>query len=96
MTAKVSLDFEMLKPKIANSVKETLASENRTPEGEKAIPCDVFVPTQQLEADEDEPGAAYATVVYATYVPNERRHVVRVKFKYDKAGKFQRNTMTYV
>jgi hypothetical protein len=70
--------------------------ENRTPEGEKSIPCDVHVPVQQIEADEDEPGSAYATVVYLTHTPKEQRHMVRIKFKHDKKGKFHRDTMTYV
>lgn len=89
-------EFEALKSKIVQSVKETLGAEVRTPEGEKSTPCDVHVPYEHLQPDDDEPSAATAVVVYVTYHPVEKRHIVKVKFNYDKSGKFQRNTMSYV
>jgi hypothetical protein len=96
MTIKADLDFECLKPAIGKSLQDELIEENKTPEGETAVECSVLVPRQQIVADADEVGTAYATVIYITYTPNKREHVVRVKFKYDKQGKFKKGTMTYV
>jgi hypothetical protein len=89
-------DFELLKSKIARSLKEILTTEVRTPEGEKVTPCDVHVPYNHIEADDEEADTATALIIYATYCPVEKRHSVRIKFKYDKYGKFQRDTMIYV
>lgn len=89
--------FDLLKPKIAKSIRETLASEVRTPDGEKTTPCDVYVSEGLLESDDTDESSAYATVVYVTYCPNERRHAVKIKFNYDKkSGKFLRDTLSYV
>lgn len=92
----VTDDFESLRLKIAKSMRDTLSAEVRTPDGEKVTPCDVYVADQLIEAIADEPEAAYATITYVTYCPNERRHSVRVKFNYTKQGKFKRDTMSYV
>jgi len=89
-------EFEALKPKIAQSLKETLYAEVRTPDGEKVTPCDVHVSYDHLQSDDEAPLTATAVVVYVTYHPAEKRHMVKVKFNYDNSGKFQRNTMTYV
>lgn len=94
--SNLSSEFEQLKSKIARSMKEVLTNEVRTPEGERTVACDIHIPYHHLLPDDDEAGAAQATVTYVTHTPTEKRHTVYVKFKYDKSGKFQRNTMTYV
>lgn len=88
-------NFDLLKPKIARSLRETLSTEVRTPDGERTTPCDVYVPENMIEAD-DEELSAYATVIYVTYCPKERKHAVKIKFNYDEKGKFIRDTLDYV
>jgi hypothetical protein len=92
----VTDDFEALRPKIAKSMRDTLSAEVRTPDGEKVTPCDVYVADQLIEEVDGEADAAYATITYVAYCPNERRHSVRVKFNYTKQGKFKRESMSYV
>lgn len=92
----INKTFEGLKSKIARSLKDVLSQEVRTPEGEKHTPCDVFVSYNQLINSEDEDNTAFAVVGYAVNWVKEKRHSVRVKFRYDDTGKFIRSTMEYV
>jgi hypothetical protein len=89
-------EFESLKSKIAKSLKETLFKESATPPGERHVDHDVHVTYHQVLEVEDEPMTASAVVTYVVAYPKEKRHTVRIKFNYDKAGKFLRNTMLYV
>jgi hypothetical protein len=88
--------FEDLKSKIAKSLKETLHRDAAAPAGERHVDYDVHVPYHQLIADDSEDMAARAVVTYVVDCPSEKKHTVRIKFNYDKSGKFLKNTMTYV
>ena len=96
MTTAPESEFELIKPKLARSLKEVLTAEARTPEGERTLPCDVYISLPQLVYCDDEPMTATAAVTYVTYSPKERKHTAHIKFKYVKTGKFLRETMTYV
>jgi hypothetical protein len=88
-------DLLQLKTKIANSMRKILAEESAPPEGEKPISYSVHIPHSKI-LPTGEPNTATASVTYVTVCPTEKKHTVNVKFKYDKAGKFIRSSMTYV
>jgi len=88
-------DLDTLKIKIANSLRKILADESVAPSGEKPVNYDVHVPHSKI-LPTGEPHTATAAVTYITTCPTEKRHTVNVRFKYDKAGKFIRSSMTYV
>jgi hypothetical protein len=87
--------FELIKSKLARSLKETLTREASTPQDEKNTTCEVHIPYHQIKPDEDEPDTAQATVTYVVLCPEEKKHTVRIKFRYDKNGKFVKDSMTY-
>lgn len=91
-----TFNLDELKSKIARSLKNTLTSDAVAPAGEKHVNFEVHVPYHQVKLDEDEPSTATATVTYVVQCPKEKRHTVYIKFKYDKSGKFLKNTMQYV
>lgn len=96
MESKQLKDFELLKSKLARSLKEILTRDAMPPAGERPVDYDVHVPYHQLSADEDAPNTAEAAVVYVVRTPEEKRHSVRIRFQYDKSGKFLKDTMAYV
>jgi len=87
---------EELKSKLVRSLKTTLAYEAIPPTGEKPVDFELHVPYHQIKLDPDEPNTASAVVTYVVRCPTEKKHTVFIKFKYDKAGKFLRETMKYV
>lgn len=87
---------EELKSKLVRSLKTTLANEAIPPTGEKPVDFELHVPYHQVKLDPDEANTATAVVTYVVRCPSEKKHTVYVKFKYDKAGKFMRETMEYV
>jgi hypothetical protein len=91
-------EFELIKSKLARSIKDILTKESATPPGEKNTPCEVHIPYHHIKPvdDADSPDTAQATVTYVVSCPMEKKHTVRIKFKYDKNGKFLRNSMIYV
>ena len=83
--------FEDIKSRLARSLKETLRDDCDPP------PDEIHIPYHKILADEDgEENTATATVTYIVFCPKEKRHTVYIKFKYDRAGKFLKDTMTYV
>lgn len=96
MNSVVYKQFETIKSKLARSMKEILTKEAVMPSGESPVRCDVTIPYPQLDADPEDEGYAQATVIYVTYCPTEKKHVVRIKFQYDKTGKFLKDTVVYV
>lgn len=96
MESKQLKDFELLKSKLARSLKETLTKDAAPPAGERAVDYEVHVPYHQLQADDDEDNTAEASVVYVVRTPQEKRHMVRIRFQYDKTGKFLKDTLAYV
>jgi hypothetical protein len=88
--------FEDIKSKIARSVKTTLSNEAIPPSGEKPVDFELHVPFSQVKLDDEEDETARASVTYVVRCPTEKKHTVHIKFKYDKSGKFLRNTMVYV
>ena len=96
MAIHVENELELLREKIASSIRETLSSEVRTPEGEKVTPCDVYVPEALIEEDDSEENCAQAAITYVSYAPEAKRHTVYIRFKYSDDGKFLRESMTYV
>ena len=95
MTFVLNNEFELIKSKLARSLKDILTKDAATPEGERHVDCEVHVPYHQLLA-EDEPMTAKASVTYVVHGSTEKKHTVRIKFNYDKSGKFLKNSMTYV
>lgn len=95
MTFETSKAFNEIKSKLAKSIKDTLTRDAAAPEGERPVDCEVHVPYHQL-TPEDEPMTARALVTYVVHGPTEKKHTVRIEFNYDKAGKFLKNSMTYV
>lgn len=95
-TSMFNQGFEDVKSRLARSIKDVLTRESTLPPEERAMPFELHVPYQQLQADDDDPGYARARVTYVVNCPTEKKHTVYIKFKYDKAGRFLRNTMTYV
>jgi len=91
-------EFEALKSKLARSLKEAMSQESATPEGEKHTHCEVHIPYHQIKPvdDSEEDNTAQATITYVVNCPTEKKHTVRIKFKYDKSGKFLKNSMSYV
>lgn len=89
-------NFEELKSKLARSLKTTLAYEAIPPVGEKPVDFELHVPYHQVKLDPDESNTATAVVTYVVRCPSEKKHTVYIKFKYDKTGKFMRETMEYV
>lgn len=96
MESKQSKDFELLKSKLARSLKEALVRDSLAPAGERPVDFDIHVPYHQLTVDEEVPSTAEAVAVYVVRCPAEKRHSVRIRFQYDKSGKFLKDTMTYV
>ena len=82
--------FDVLKPRIARSMKEVLYNENTPP------PDELIIPYNQIKEDEDEEGVATARVIYVTYCPGKKVHTVNIRFRYNKYGTFLRTTMTYL
>jgi hypothetical protein len=89
-------NFEELKSKLARSLKNTLTQEAVPPAGEKPVNFELHVPYHQIKLDPDEADTASAIVTYIVRCPSEKKHTVYIKFKYDKSGKFLRETMEYV
>jgi hypothetical protein len=96
MTFVHNSEFDAIKSKLARSLKDTLTKDAATPEGERPVDCEVHVPYHQLAADDTEPLTASALVTYVVHGATEKKHTVRIKFNYDKSGKFLKNSMTYV
>ncbi len=96
MQIPVNLNFDSLKSKLARSLKDTLTREATHPEGERPIECEVHVPYHHLRPSVDEVDVAHAEVTYIVNCPAEKKHRVRIKFNYDKFGRFLRNTLQYV
>jgi hypothetical protein len=94
MTTTPDTEFELVRNKVTRALKEHMVAEARTPEGERTLPCDVYV--SQVKPSDEEELTAEAVVTYVTYAPKEKQHSTRIKFKYDKSGKFQKNTISYV
>jgi hypothetical protein len=82
--------FEDIKSKLARSLKETLYNECDPP------PDELHVPYNLLTPDEDEPDTARASVTYIVNCAGVKKHSVDIQFKYDKTGRFLRETMRYV
>lgn len=89
-------NFEELKSKLARSLKATLSYEAIPPTGEKPVDFEVHIPYHQVKLEPEESNTASAVVTYVVRCPTEKKHTVFIKFKYDKAGKFLRETMEYV
>lgn len=87
--------LDQLKNKIAKSLCKILYEESAALDKEKQITCNVYAPHDKILFT-GEPSTATATVTYITVCPTEKKHTVNIKFKYDKAGKFIRSSMTYV
>jgi hypothetical protein len=85
-----SKNFEDIKSKLARSLKETLYNECSPP------PNELHIPYGSVVEDKEEPYTALAVVTYIVRCPGEKKHTVHIKFKYDKEGKFLRDTMEYV
>ena len=96
MTENIYKQFETIKSKLARSIKEILTKDAAPPAGERPVDYDVAVPYNQIAVDDDETEYAKATVIYTVLCPGEKKHVVRIKFKYEKTGKFLKDTMLYV
>jgi hypothetical protein len=82
--------FEDIKSRLARSLKETLFNECSPP------PDELHIPYASVSPDREEPNTATATVTYVVRCPGEKKHTVHIRFKYDKEGKFLRDTMEYV
>lgn len=96
MQIESTSSFELIKSKLARSLKESLALDCETPRGEKRVEYEVRIPYHQLRADEEHDNMATALVTFAAWLPEEKTHTVRIRFEYTKSGKFLRETMTYV
>jgi len=88
--------FETIKSRLAQSLKEALGRDIITPAGEKHIYCDMHIPYHQLLSNDDEDDQATAVVTYIVKCPTEKKHTVRIRFNYDKTGRFLSDTMQYV
>ena len=89
-------NFEELKSRLSRSLKTTLTQEAIAPAGEKPVNFELHIPYHQIKLDNQEPNTATAVVTYIVHCPSEKKHTVYIKFKYDKSGKFLRETMGYV
>lgn len=88
--------FEAIKSRLARSLKEALLRETVLPPEEKPMECELHIPYHQLQPHEEELDTATARVTYIVECPTEKKHTVTIKFKYDKNGRFLRETMEYI
>jgi hypothetical protein len=82
-------DFNSIKMRLAKSIHSALFRECDPP------PDELIIPYAPLVCG-DEPGVAYAQVIYKVFCPREKLHTINIKFQYDKFGNFMMDTMTYV
>jgi hypothetical protein len=96
MANPINKDFEKLKSKLARTLKEMLQQDCETPDGEKFVKCDIHIPYHTIVPSDEERNTATAAVTYIVQYVKEKTHTVRIKFGYDEAGRFIRNSMVYV
>ncbi len=89
-TQQKSKNFQSIKARLVKSLTETLYRECSPP------PHRLIIPHYTVIEDDDNPGMAFAEVIYVTYCPDEKSHKVHITFKYDRHGKFLLDTMRYV
>jgi hypothetical protein len=89
-TQQKSRDFNSLKPRVVKSLYDTLYRDCLPP------PHKLIIPPYAVVEDRDNPGTAFAKVIYVVYCPNEKTHTVNITYKYDRHGKFLLDTMQYV
>jgi hypothetical protein len=89
VTEKLDKDFNSIKPRLLKSLNDTLFRDCQPPPDKLIIPHYSVQPA-------DEPGWAYAKVIYVVYCPTEKVHSVDITFRYDRHCKFLLDTMQYV
>ena len=87
------MNTEALKPILASSLKHYLIRDT-VPKNVKHKDCDIHVPTSKITIE----GAnqATASVTYTIRWPDEKKHTVDVRYKFDKSGEVRRESIQYV
>ena len=56
---------------------------------------EIFVPTDAIRVDEDDPTVLNATVRFVTHYCVRKVHSIKIKFRLDNFGRFDSNSFTY-
>jgi hypothetical protein len=90
-----TFDLGPLKQTLARSIKDVLYPDTVTPSG-KPIPCEIYIPYNHIHEADDEPNTATMSVTYVVKCPEEKKHTVNIKCKYDQKGKYVTGSMSYI
>lgn len=85
--------LEKLKPILASSLKQWLIRDT-VPKNVKHKDCDIQVPASKTVFEDN--NVAVSTVTYVLRWPDEKKHTLNVRYKFNKAGEVRRETIQYV